>query len=383
MANQKISALTALTAAGFATNDEIPIVDTSAIETKKTTIADFDTRFAISANPVGATPNANAISLTGQAITLQPANGSFPGVLTAADWTTFNNKQDTGLALLLAGGTMSGPIAMGSSKITGLADGTATGDAIHYGQRGANNGVASLDGGGKVPVTQLPSSVMTYEGTWNASTNAPTLIDGTGDAGMVYLVSVAGTQDLGSGSISYSVGDWVIYNGTIWEKSSNSSAVVSVNGNTGVVTVNAINELTGDVTAGPASGSASAAATLANTGVTPGVYTSANITVDPKGRITAAANGTSAPTFSKEVFVLVAGDITNQYIDLLQVATTNSIDFVVKDGGIQIEGASYDYSVNYTGGAGGKTRITFLNDLATGGGAALVATDVVVVKYTY
>lgn len=102
-------------------------------------------------------------------------------------------------------------------------------------QKGANNGVATLDAGGKVPASQLPSSIMTYEGTWDASTNTPTLADGTGDAGMVYLVSVAGTQNLGSGAISFAVGDWVVYSGTIWEKSSNSNIVMSVNGQTGVV----------------------------------------------------------------------------------------------------------------------------------------------------
>jgi hypothetical protein len=118
----------------------------------------------------------------------------------------------------------------------------ATADlAIPLAQKGANNGVATLDGGGKIPVAQLPSAVMTYEGTWNASTNTPALANGSGDAGMVYLTSVAGTVDFGAGNITFAVGDWAVYNGSIWQKSTNSNAVVSVNGQTGVVTLSTTN----------------------------------------------------------------------------------------------------------------------------------------------
>lgn len=106
---------------------------------------------------------------------------------------------------------------------------------ISLSEKGANNGVATLDAGGKIPVGQLPSSVMEYKGTWAASTNTPTLADGTGDPGDVYIASDAGTVDFGSGPIDFVAGDWVVYNGSIWQKSSSSNSVISVNGQTGVV----------------------------------------------------------------------------------------------------------------------------------------------------
>jgi hypothetical protein len=94
-------------------------------------------------------------------------------------------------------------------------------------------------------------------------------------------------------------------------------------------------------------------------------------------------NGSTTYVSEKETFTLSAGDITNQYLDLQQVAETDSVDMKVKGSPSLLEGASHDFSVNYTGGGGGVTRVTFLNDLATGGSAALIAGDVVQISYRF
>jgi hypothetical protein len=94
-------------------------------------------------------------------------------------------------------------------------------------EKGNANGYASLDSGGKVPISQLPSSIMEYKGMWNAATNTPTLANGTGDTGDVYICNVAGTVNFGAGPLTFAVGDYVIYSGTIWQRSSGAVGTVT------------------------------------------------------------------------------------------------------------------------------------------------------------
>ena len=57
-----------------------------------------------------------------------------------------------------------------------------------------------------------------FKGSWNASTNTPSLADGTGLELDVYLVSTSGSSDFGSGTITFKTDDLVFYNGTKWQK---------------------------------------------------------------------------------------------------------------------------------------------------------------------
>lgn len=84
----------------------------------------------------------------------------------------------------------------------------------------------------------VPSNegALDYMGAWDASTNTPTLLDATGIKGHYYVVSAGGTQNLGSGPITFSPGDWAVHNGSVWQKADHTDVVTSVFGRQGAVT---------------------------------------------------------------------------------------------------------------------------------------------------
>ena len=236
-------------------------------------------------------------------------------------------------ATLLARSNHTGTQAI--STVTGLQ--TALDNKLDDSQLGAVNGVAPLGADGKVPSANLPASG-SYSGTWNATTNTPTITNGSGTNGQFYIISVAGSTTI-DGVSSWADGDQIRFNGTVWQKIPNTNAITSVAGKTGAVTLvptdvgvnigtnvqawaadldvitalagtsgllrktgvnawlldtasyitgNQSITLTGDITG---SGTTSIAATLPATGITAGTYKS--LTIDSKGRATAGTNPTT------------------------------------------------------------------------------------------
>jgi hypothetical protein len=79
---------------------------------------------------------------------------------------------------------------------------------------------------------------LVYRGTWDASSNTPTLTSSVGSKGDYYYVSVAGSTNL-NGITDWQIGDLALFNGTVWQKIDNTDSVLSVNGQTGVVVLDA------------------------------------------------------------------------------------------------------------------------------------------------
>jgi len=197
-----------------------------------------------------------------------------------------------------------------------------------------------------------------------------------GDQGDVYRVSVAGTQDLGSGSQIFGVGDWCMFTtDNEWKRSPATDAVTSVNTKTGGVVL-VTDDIAEDGTPVNLWFTDARAKTAAVLNTTAGSETDQAASVSAmKTYVGTAISGITGADAELEVKTLIAGDITNQYVDLLQVALVDSC--VVWPVGGPVQTPTTDYTLDYTGGAGGKTRLTFAGDLAS----KLAATDKLAIHY--
>lgn len=84
-------------------------------------------------------------------------------------------------------------------------------------------------------------------GTWNASTNSPTLANtDTNKNGLEYKVSVSGTVDFGAGDITFNVGDIVANDGSIWYKKVDNNQVLANTSSGNVVLDNVSGNYYGD-----------------------------------------------------------------------------------------------------------------------------------------
>jgi len=116
---------------------------------------------------------------------------------------------------------------------------------------GTNINVSPANGVGVVTVSSSVPGSLTYVGTWNASTNVPTLTSSVGTLNNYYVVSTGGTTNL-NGINLWSPGDWAIFNGSVWEKLDGSSNEafnsITITGLTGYLYANNTSPVTASLT---------------------------------------------------------------------------------------------------------------------------------------
>jgi hypothetical protein len=217
-------------------------------------------------------------------------------------------------------------------------------DAVASSSIGAANGIASLDGSGKVPSSQLPSyvdDVLEYDD----QASFPV----TGSTGVIYVAKDVEKIYRWSGS-------------TYVEISSGGSASSLATARTIQATGDATWSVTFD-----GSENVSAALTLANSGATAGTYKS--VTVDAKGRVTAGTNPTTLSDYG-------ITDAQPLDADLTAIATLAGTSGILKKTAADtwsLDTNTYltaNQSITFSGDASGSGSTTVTLTLANSGATA-------------
>jgi hypothetical protein len=328
------------------------------------TLLSSDVTGALGYTPVGTLVASGDVTGTssGNAITLTLATVSTAGTYgttTSVPVITLNAKglvtavTPTSIAFPVTSVfTRTGAVTLLSSDVTGALGYTPVNNAVV----GASSGIATLDGTGKLTSSQIPASVtgaLIYQGTWNASTNSPSLASGTGTKGYYYKVSVAGTTTL-DGNSNWYVGDSAVFDGSTWDHISGyTNEVISVAGRGGAVTLS-VSDISG------AAPLASPAFTGTPTSTTP--TTSDNSTNIATTAFIKNQNYTIAP-------LVASGDATgtatgNNTITLTLASITTAGTFgavIINAKGLITGGLNTSYTGDLTGSTTNANAVLTLN----------------------
>lgn len=343
----------------------------------------------------GFTINGTAISLGGSG-TITAANPNALTIGTGLSGTTYTGStpvtiaiSNTGVVAATYGSATAVPtIAVNAQgQITSAVNTNIAIPSSAITDKGIAGGVASLDGSGTVPTSQLPAAVLgalKYQGAWNAATNTPTLTSSVGTQGYYYVVSVDGSTNL-NGITDWKVGDWAIFNGSIWQKIDNTEAVTSVNGYTGAVVLSA-----SDVGAPTTSGTGATgtwaidisgnAATATSATSATSATTATNIAGGATGSVPyqTGVGATSFLALGTATYVLVAGASAPEYVaqSTLSVGSstsaTNATNTAITDDAITATAVYPTWVTANTGNLPQKVTSTKLSFVPSTG--ALTAT---------
>jgi hypothetical protein len=260
----------------------------------------------------------------------------------------------TGSGATFAGeGSFGGIIDMNSNKITELAPGSNNLDAVNYQQ-----------------LQDAIAGVLVYQGTWNASTNTPTLASGVGTPGYYYIVSVAGSTNL-DGITDWLPGDWAIFSDLatdVWQKIDHTNVL------NGAGTGNKVTKWSGSGTSYTLTDSSIAdtgsAVTITNPTTVTGILT-ANIGIEMISGNFNAGDGERIRLGNSADFQIYH-DGSNSYID--EVGTGSLI--IKSSTIIEMKGANNEYLARFI--ENGSVDLYYNNSLKfeTTGSGVLVLGDV-------
>lgn len=122
--------------------------------------------------------------------------------------------------------------------------GDALGDPVEadVATTSAANAIVRALATGKIDTSFLPDSILgqlEYQGSWDAATNTPAIpAASSANKGWYYIASTAVASSHGYPNVpavDFAIGDWLVSNGTSWDKIDNTDAVPSVFGRVGAI----------------------------------------------------------------------------------------------------------------------------------------------------